>query len=58
MGLFKQNKVDAPTRLFLEKIEGHQIGGNAIALVNLKSPAMDDLPEGLGRFYLKNDGSC
>jgi hypothetical protein len=58
MGLFKRNKVDASDRLFLEKIEGHQIGGTAIALVNLKSPAMDDLPEGFGRFYLKNDGSC
>jgi len=58
MGLFKRNKVDASTRLFLEKIEGNQLGGTAFALVNLKSSTMDDLPEGIGRFYLKNDGSC
>lgn len=58
MGLFKRNKVTEATRLFLEKIEGNQLGGTAFALVNLKSSAMDDLPEGIGRFYLRNDGSC
>lgn len=58
MGLFKRNKVDASTRLFLEKIEGNQLGGTVFALVNLKSSATGDLPEGIGRFYLKNDGSC
>ena len=58
MVLFGRNKVDASTRLFLEKIEGNQLGGTAFALVNLKGSAMDDLPEGIGRFYLKNDGSC
>lgn len=58
MGLFKREKVDAATRLFLEKIEGYQIGGNAVALVNTTGPLMNDLPEGIGRFYLKGDGSC
>jgi hypothetical protein len=41
----------------MEKTKGSQISGRAIALVNFKSPITSDLPEGIGRAYLKNDGS-
>jgi hypothetical protein len=57
MGLFKRNKIDAQTAFIIEKTKGSQISGRAIALVNLKSPITSDLPEGMGRAYLKNDGS-
>jgi hypothetical protein len=57
MGLFKRNKIDAKTAFIMEKTKGSQISGRAIALLNLKNATSSNLPEGMGRAYLKDDGS-
>jgi hypothetical protein len=58
MGLFNRNKLDKKSEIFFKKIEGFQISGYAFVKTHGAKPLMDYLPEGSGRFYLKNNGSC
>ena len=58
MGLFNRNKIDKNTEILLEKIGRDSISGRAIVRVHGAMPLMDFLPEGIGRFFLKSDGTC
>ena len=58
MGLFNRNKIDKSTEILLEKIGRDSISGRAIVKVHGAMPLMDFLSEGIGRFFLKSDGTC
>jgi hypothetical protein len=58
VGLFNRNKLDKNTQIILEKIGRDSISGRAIVRVHGAMPLMDFLPEGIGRFFLKSDGTC
>jgi len=58
MGLFNRNKIDKNTAIHLKKVDGWQISGRALVKTHGAKPLMDFLPEGIGRFYLKNNGTC
>ena len=58
MGVFNRNKIDKNTAVHLKKVDGWQISGRALVKTHGAKPLMDSLPEGVGRFYLKNNGTC